>query len=96
MGKDNRYRKCPVLVLEGMKYLGARAVREYEQRPDDRFHTVREEDRLDILAEKYLGDPRLWWVICDYNGIAFPLQLPPEGTILRIPDYEYVRLVMLE
>jgi len=39
--------------------------------PDDRFHTVVEGDRVDLLAHRYLGRADLWWVICDYNDISF-------------------------
>ena len=24
-------------------------------------------DRVDRLAARYLGDPELWWILCDYN-----------------------------
>jgi nucleoid-associated protein YgaU len=38
-------------------------------------HTVRTGDRLDLLAAKYLGDPLLYWLICDANGAIRPEQL---------------------
>jgi len=31
-------------------------------------HTVRQGDRLDLIAATYLGDPLLFWIICDANG----------------------------
>ena len=31
-------------------------------------HTVRQGDRLDLIAAKYLGDPLIFWLICDANG----------------------------
>ena len=31
-------------------------------------HTVKQGDRLDLLAAKYLGDPLTYWLICDANG----------------------------
>jgi hypothetical protein len=37
--------------------------------------TVRQGDRLDILAAKYLGDPLMFWLICDANGAIRPEDL---------------------
>jgi hypothetical protein len=35
-------------------------------------HTVKQGDRLDLLAAKYLGDPLLYWLLCDANGAIQP------------------------
>jgi hypothetical protein len=48
-------------------------------------HTVRQGDRLDLIAAKYLGDPLLFWLICDANGAVRPdtlVEMP--GTVLNI------------
>ena len=48
-------------------------------------HSVRQGDRLDLLAAKYLGDPLLFWLLCDANGAIRPEQLVEiPGTILNI------------
>jgi hypothetical protein len=42
-------------------------------------------DRLDVLAARYLGDPQLFWRICDANGAMRPQDLTATvGTVLRI------------
>lgn len=38
-------------------------------------HTVRSGDRLDLIAAKYLGDPLMFWLICDANGAIRPDEL---------------------
>jgi hypothetical protein len=38
-------------------------------------HTVRQGERLDLIAAKYLGDPLMFWLICDANGAIRPNQL---------------------
>jgi hypothetical protein len=48
--------------------------------PAERFaelleHTVAESDRLDNLAAKYLGDPEMFWLLCDANGAIRPEEL---------------------
>jgi hypothetical protein len=62
---------------------------------DDLLHTVTDRDRIALLAHTYLGDPKLWWIICDNNDIFFPLELTP-GTPLRIPSLEYVNMHILD
>jgi len=48
-------------------------------------HTVRSADRLDLLAAKYLGDPLMYWLICDANGAIRPDQLvETPGAVLNI------------
>jgi hypothetical protein len=37
--------------------------------------TIRDGDRIDRLAAQYLGDPLLYWRICDANGVLRPDEL---------------------
>ncbi len=94
IGKDSRYASC-VLYRDGDgESLGTRQRIDATPRYDDRFHTVTEGERLDIIAHRYLGDAKLWWIICDYNDLFFPLDLEP-GTVLRIPSVEHVQMRVL-
>jgi hypothetical protein len=48
-------------------------------------HTVGQVDRLDVIAAQYLGDPELFWRICDANRAMRPEELlSPVGRMLRI------------
>ena len=48
-------------------------------------HTVKQGDRLDLIAAKYLGDPLLFWLLCDANGAVRPSDLvETPGTLLNI------------
>jgi hypothetical protein len=48
-------------------------------------HTVKKADRLDLIAAKYLGDPLVFWLICDANGAIVPDDLVAEiGTVLNL------------
>jgi hypothetical protein len=46
-------------------------------------HTVVQGDRLDLIAAKYLGDPLMFWLLCDANGALRPgdLTVTPGTTI---------------
>jgi hypothetical protein len=48
-------------------------------------HSVRQGDRLDLIAAKYLGDPLVFWLICDANGAIDPNDLiDSAGRVLLI------------
>jgi nucleoid-associated protein YgaU len=48
-------------------------------------HTVVQGDRLDLIAAKYLGDPLLFWLICDANGAMRPGDLvATQGNTISI------------
>ena len=46
--------------------------------------TLKEGQRLDVIAQQAYGDARLWWVIAAASGIGWWLQAPP-GTLLKVP-----------
>ena len=58
--------------------------------PAERFallqeHLVTQGDRLDNLAASYLGDPELFWRLCDANTAMRPEELTDViGRVLRI------------
>jgi hypothetical protein len=61
---------------------------------DDIEHEVHAGDRLDVLAQRYYGDPVLWWYIAVANDIELiPIELT-NGSKLRIPPMDYLSLYM--
>jgi hypothetical protein len=91
IGPDSRYATC-VLYVDGQdEFLGTRPRIDTSPQPDDVFHTVIEGERIDLIAYRYLGRADLWWIICDYNDIFFPLELET-GTVLRIPSGEQAQM----
>ena len=53
-------------------------------------HTIikfKESDRLDHLAQRFLGSATYWWIICMMNGLENPFsyKLLP-GFLLKIPN----------
>jgi hypothetical protein len=54
-------------------------------------HTVKQGDRLDLLAARYLGDPLMFWLLCDANGAIRPDALvETPGKVLNITSPEGV------
>lgn len=50
-------------------------------------YTVNDSDRIDILANRFYGDPSYWHVIADANQIENPLFDLVPGKIIYIPKY---------
>ena len=84
----NRYDNDP--SIQGGKLLGTnRALANLRAAVlDGRVSTVEKvlssAERLDILAGRYYGDGRLWWIIAAASGIGWWLQCPA-GTRILIP-----------
>ncbi len=53
----------------------------------DRFYVVQEKyaGRLDMIAQDFLDDSRLWWFIAQYNAVLDPYGEIFPGRVLRIP-----------
>jgi hypothetical protein len=48
-------------------------------------HTVVQDDRVDNLANQYLGDPEQFWQLCDANNVMRPQELTETiGRRIRI------------
>lgn len=48
-------------------------------------HTVTEGERLDAVANRYLGDPEQYWRLCDANDVMHPDELTEtSGRRIRI------------
>ena len=94
IGPDSRYAACVLYVDSSEEFIGTRQRIDTTPQPDDVFYTVIEGDRIDLIAYRYLGRADLWWIVCDYNDIFFPLDLVP-GTVLRLPSVELLEMRIL-
>lgn len=57
----------------------------------EKIHTVTQGDTLPIIANKYLSDSQLWFVIADINNILNNFDLDIGSTII-IPNKQDVRI----
>jgi len=62
----------------------------------DTLYTVDQKSvgRLDNIADAFLGDDNLWWLIAQYNAILDPFSEITEGRILRIPTKARVQTLL--
>ena len=83
----SRYRNLRTLMdTDGKIYHESWNQKFVDYSDGDQYFTVTkvEENRLDIVSQKYYGTPRYWWVIAIANYIIDPFDLAV-GTNLRIP-----------
>lgn len=87
---NSRYAATPTAKLRRadgreIAYLRRRFVPPPEDFALLREHIVVQGDRLDVLAARHLGDPELFWQLCDANGAVRPDELTETvGRRLRI------------
>jgi hypothetical protein len=87
---NSRYNGIPtatVTLADGrqVRYLQRRLIPQPEQYATLRQYVTIEGDRIDTVTNTQLGDPLLYWILCDANGATDPDALTAEpGRILRI------------
>jgi hypothetical protein len=85
----SRYYGVPVLAKEtpeGYKtvYFQRRFVPQPERFDVLQEHVVTQGDRLDNISGLYLGDPELFWQLCDANRAIHPRELEEPGRRVNI------------
>jgi hypothetical protein len=86
----SRYTGQPVLThVDGegreIAYVARRVVPAPEQFAAVQTHTVQQDERLDAISAKHLGDPQQWWRLADANGAVRPAALvETPGRQLRV------------
>lgn len=89
---NNLYRTGALVQLTEGEEILTRTELETVGTIEDFYHTVRENDRLDVLAWKYYGKrvedaSKYWWIIADANKIQNPLDLTAwVGKSLLVPN----------
>ena len=88
---SSRYYGTPVEYLtrpDGLQvaYLQRRIIPQPTIYTSLQNYAIADGDRLDNLAYKFLGDPLLYWTICDANGATDPDELTVQaGSTIQIP-----------
>jgi hypothetical protein len=68
-----------------VRYLNRRVIPQPDQYATLRQYVVKEADRIDTVASTQIGDPLLYWILCDANGASDPDALTTDaGRVLSI------------
>ena len=60
------------------------------------FYTVKDGDTYDSIALEMYGNPTYYWLICSFNRIQNPFDLPERGSQIKIPvltDIEFEAII---
>jgi hypothetical protein len=87
---NSRYNGLPTATLvlpDGtmVRYLQRRIIPQPDQYATLRQYVTMQGDRIDNVATRQLGDPLLYWILCDANAATDPDALTAEPSrVLRI------------
>ena len=97
-------RRATVLVNEGelvpektVEYMSLHEPVRFQERDDNLTFTARKGDRLDHIAVVFYRDPKLFWVLADYqpNPIMNPMLPLEKGRIIYGPSLERLQQEIL-
>jgi len=91
---NSRYHSVPLATLEQPGQEPVAYLRRRFVPPPENFAVVQEYlvvqgDRLDNLADRFLGDAELYWRLCDANGAVRPDELtetPGTTIVITLPE----------
>jgi hypothetical protein len=101
--RTSRYRRAALFLDNGLLRPGRKTIfhgayprLRFQERRDNLRFRVRRGDTLDHLATVFYQDPRLWWIIADYqpedsDPILAPLEPMQEGRTIIVPSVSIVR-----
>lgn len=95
--KNSVFRRKSRYVSGGVTEVGVNRLEWWERNvytsdTNDKLYTIdkRTAGRLDLIAAMFLGDPRHWWILAQYNKILDPFAEIVEGARIYIPSPERV------
>lgn len=88
--RKSRLRFKDLVEVDGAEFWDLDNLPEIPLSASDFYYFVTQQDRMDLLATRFYGDPNLWWVIAVANDMnILPTNLRA-GTTIRIPSPNYV------
>ena len=78
--KFNETRK----LSDGREVYQSKVLPKIPKTDNDMYIAVQGGDRLDSIAQEYLGDATLWWVIAQFNRKPTEGHLSP-GDVIKLP-----------
>jgi hypothetical protein len=59
-------------------------------------YIVRPKDTWILISYKYYDDMNLWWLVCEYNQVKNPTELPKVGSKLKLLKPEFINSILTE
>lgn len=58
------------------------------------LHTVNKKESYQTISYMYYNTTRYWWIITKFNNISNVIDLPTQGTILKILNIDVVKFII--
>lgn len=87
---DSRYKFTAMTIHNGCETLGMWPDYTWIDSEPEQIIVAVTAGRLDKLANQYLGDPNLWWVLLYYNQVT-DINWPRPGDEVKIPNRSIIR-----
>lgn len=93
LDETSRYATLPIATTtirnsdgtqRDVRYVQQRIIPPQNASPTIIEHTVTQGERVDNITARYLGDPLLFWQLCDTNNVVSPEDLERVGTVIKI------------
>ena len=80
--------RSQALIFTSWTFFGTFDFIEIPISKNDKYYQLKagQEGRWDLLSFNEYQTIEYWWFICLANNIYNPMESPPAGTLLRIPD----------
>jgi hypothetical protein len=88
--KNSRYENSKVYFIDDSYYIAARKLILKKEYDDNIIHIVKDNERIEIIADIYWKRPDLYYIICDWNNIMDPLEDLKTGMELVLPSYKKI------
>lgn len=49
------------------------------------LYKVQKTDTWDSMALKFYNSPTFFWILCDFNRVQNPYEMPEVGTLIKVP-----------
>ena len=49
------------------------------------LYKVQKADTWDSMALKFYNSPTFFWILCDFNRVQNPYEMPEVGTLIKVP-----------
>lgn len=49
------------------------------------LYKVENTDTWDSMALKFYNSPTFFWILCDFNRVQNPYEMPKVGTLIKVP-----------
>lgn len=49
------------------------------------LYKVQKNDTWDSMALKFYNSPTFFWILCDFNRVQNPYEMPEVGTLIKVP-----------